>query len=173
MTGPMRRFTPPAASPAIDKYQSAIVAVKSSKSSENRVSPDIEFHALSGLFAVPVQGPEVVGARLDRVRNPDPERTGGQRRRNRDDRFGQWLATGLVDQHDLCPDHQISVGRRNYVVFKFNKINDCAHTKTVRNSPDGVNYKLHSELPLSFHPAREGLRSPVTALSAARLIKDA
>ena len=76
------------------------------------------------LLAAPVQGLEVISPRFDGVRNPDPQRTGRQRRRNGGDRFGQRFAAGLVDQHDLRPDHKISVGGRNDVVFKFNKIND-------------------------------------------------
>ena len=50
----MRRFTPRAASPAIDNYQFAIVAEKSRKRRENLVLADIKLDAFRRKFAVAI-----------------------------------------------------------------------------------------------------------------------
>src|SRR5258708_8438405 len=54
------------------------------------------------------------------------------------------------------------------------KLIDWFHVQTVRWRPDSVNRKLYLGFSLSFiYPARDGLRSPVSAFSAALLINDA
>src|SRR6202051_506515 len=138
---------------------------------------------------MPVQRPEIGGAGLGGTGQRDPRRAVGRRRRNRHNRIGKLLPTGLVDQHDPRLDHQVSIVRRDAPVLEFNEINDCSHipnsarsitgsntetglmARTVRCSPGSVNRKLYYDF--FTYPAREGLRSPFTAFSAARLISDA
>jgi hypothetical protein len=47
---------------------------------------------------------------------------------------------GLVDQHDLGSDHEVSIYRRDYAVFKFEKM---IHARLVRRSLGWVNRKLY------------------------------
>ena len=165
----MRRFTPPAASRAIDISQAGTAV----KPAELRLN-DVKLSALRGVIAVPVQGEQIVGARLDRGRQPDPQRTIGRGRGNRGDRIGQLASAGRIDQYDPGPDHEISICRRNNLVLKFNEIDYGSHAD--RNMCSGESSQLKI-VNINFHyhfcPARAGLRSPVTAFSAARLISEA
>ena len=49
----------------------------------------------------------------------------------------------VFDEHHRCPDHEVSICRRDYAVFKFNEIDDWVHAKMVCLSPDSVNRKLY------------------------------
>src|SRR5450759_4910871 len=102
--------------------------------------------ALNGrrVLAAPVERLQIICAGLDGIRQPDPQRTVGGRRRDRDDRIGQLLPAGLVDKHDLRPEHQVQVLCRNDAIFKFHEINGSLHDKTVRCRLAFVNQKLRS-----------------------------
>jgi hypothetical protein len=130
----MRRFTPPAASPAIANSQFGEAAVKTRKPRETRMLANVKLEGVGQL---------------------DPQRAVGDWRRNRGDRTGHLLPAGLVDQNDLRADHEVSICRRDYAVFEFNEVNDSVHisistklkmiglhAKTVRCRPERVNHKL-------------------------------
>jgi hypothetical protein len=63
----MRRFTPRAASPAIDNYQFADVADRAPKSGETVVSDDVKLGALRRSLAMPVECLQEVRAGFDGI----------------------------------------------------------------------------------------------------------
>src|SRR4029077_16275019 len=103
----------------------------------------------------------------------DPQRAAGHGRGNLGDRLRHWLAIGLVDELDLRPDHQVSIGRRDHAVFELRKMNDWVHSQKLGPRWNFVNYKLYFPASTINYPARDDLRSPVTAFSAALVISDA
>jgi len=43
---------------------------------------------------------------------------------------------------DLRPDHEVSIGRGDHTVLKFNEIDDWVHAQTLSSRPNRVNRKL-------------------------------
>ena len=113
----MRRFTPRPRAAPIDNFQIVVRPADPSKERNNKQLADLESGASRRKLAVRIQRLQEIGSRPDRIRQPDPQRARGQRRRDRGDRLGQLLAAGLLNQDDLRLDHQIPIRRRDYAVL--------------------------------------------------------
>jgi hypothetical protein len=74
----------------------------------------------------------------------------------------------------FAPNHEVSIGRGDHAILNFDEIDDWVHAQT-HTSPPGAKSTTNCIfiVLLSLYPARDGLRSTVTAFSAARLINDA